>query len=101
MTDKPNLAGLIDGGTLPAFKLYPYQQEMVDFLSRVPEGQPVRIIARLHCTGRSFRPLGFNYAEASYFLGYHFQHVAAFQEHLRLRRIDDTNRRLWRERKGR
>ena len=43
----------------------------------------------------------FNYAEASYFLGYHFQHIAAFQEHLRLRRIDDTNRRLWRERKGR
>ena len=43
----------------------------------------------------------FNYAEASYFLGYHFPHIAAFQEHLRLRRIDDTNRRLWRERKGR
>lgn len=41
------------------------------------------------------------YAEASYFDGYHFQHIAAYHEHLRLRRINDTNRRLWRERKGR
>lgn len=27
------------------------------------------------------------YAEASYFDGYHFQHIAAYHEELRLRRI--------------
>lgn len=34
-----------------------------------------------------------DYAEASYFDGYHFSHVAAYCEHKRLARINAANRR--------
>ncbi|WLJ71233.1 hypothetical protein [Sphingomonas phage Birtae] len=30
------------------------------------------------------------YAEAAYFDGYHFAHIAAFEEHKRLKRIRDN-----------
>lgn len=33
-----------------------------------------------------------NYAEAAYFDGYHFQHIAAYHEDLRLKAIDKRNR---------
>lgn len=39
-------------------------------------------------------PVGQNYAEASYFDGYHFQHIAAFQEECRLRRIRKQGARM-------
>lgn len=39
-------------------------------------------------------PVGANYAEWSYFEGYHFQHIAAWQENLRLKRIRNEARRL-------
>lgn len=39
-------------------------------------------------------PVGANYAEWAYFEGYHFQHIAAWQENLRLKRIRDEARRL-------
>lgn len=35
-------------------------------------------------------PMVGDYAEASYFDGYHFQHIAARNEHLRLQRIRAT-----------
>lgn len=34
------------------------------------------------------------YAEASYFDGYHFHHIAAWQEHQRLERIRNEGRKL-------
>lgn len=45
-------------------------------------------------------PVGQNYAEASFFDGYHFQHIAAWQEHLRLQRIERNARRSFERRKG-
>lgn len=35
-----------------------------------------------------------NYAEASYFDGAHFQHIAAFKEAQRLKAIDNANRKV-------
>lgn len=35
-------------------------------------------------------PAGVLYAEASYFDGYHFQHIAAWEEHKRIERIRTT-----------
>jgi len=35
-----------------------------------------------------------NYAEASYFDGAHFQHIAAYVENNRLKAIDNANRQL-------
>lgn len=35
-------------------------------------------------------PAGVLYAEASYFDGYHFQHIAAYEEHKRIERIRTT-----------
>ena len=45
------------------------------------------------------------YSEASYFDGYHFAHIAAFEEHKRLQRINAANakalRSIERRRNGR
>lgn len=53
----------------------------------------------------SFRtpcPVGQNYAEASYFDGYAFQHIAAWQEMRRLQRLRrDACRMIERRRNGR
>lgn len=38
-------------------------------------------------TAPALRPLHCSYSEAAYFEGYHFQHIADFQEQQRLRRI--------------
>lgn len=40
------------------------------------------------------------YSEASYFDGYHFQHIAAWQDHLRLRRLQAVAARSACRRKG-
>ena len=40
------------------------------------------------------------YAEASYFEGYHFAHIAAYEEELRLRRIRRTSAQLVERRTG-
>lgn len=40
------------------------------------------------------------YAEASYFEGYAFAHVAAYEEALRLRRINEDRRRRTRARRS-
>lgn len=48
------------------------------------------------------RPLMTSYSEASYFDGYHFQHIAAWEEHRRLKRIRDNCRQMLdRRRNGR
>lgn len=39
------------------------------------------------------------YAELSYFDGYHFQHIAAFDEHKRLQRIRYEARKLFERRR--
>jgi hypothetical protein len=39
------------------------------------------------------------YAEASYFDGYHFQHIAAWQDHQRLARIAAEGRKLFERRR--
>lgn len=38
-------------------------------------------------TAPALRPLPCSYSEASYFEGYHFQHIAAYEEQQRLARI--------------
>lgn len=38
------------------------------------------------------KPLHCSYSEASYFDGYHYQHIAAFEEHKRLKAIERRNR---------
>jgi hypothetical protein len=40
------------------------------------------------------------YAEASYFEGFHFAHIAAYEEELRLRRIRRVSARLVERRTG-
>lgn len=53
----------------------------------------------------SFRtpcPVGQNYAEASYFDGYHFQHIAAYLDSRRLKRLRrEAARAVDRRRNGR
>ncbi len=39
-----------------------------------------------------------NYSEASYFDGYHFQHIVAWLDHLRLKRIAKANATMLRHR---
>lgn len=39
-------------------------------------------------------PVGGNYAEASYFDGYAFQHIAEYHEHKRMKRIHGDARRM-------
>lgn len=36
-----------------------------------------------------------SYSEASYFEGYAFQHIAAREEHLRMKRIEADNRKAY------
>ncbi len=38
------------------------------------------------------KPLHCSYSEASYFDGYYYQHIAAYEEHKRLKEIDRRNR---------
>lgn len=45
-------------------------------------------------------PKGVLYSEASYFDGYHFQHIAAWEDHNRLERIRRDNQRAYERRRG-
>lgn len=46
-------------------------------------------------------PVGIIYSEASYFDGYHFQHIAEWEEQRRLKRIRDNCRKLAERRRNR